>query len=270
MKILALLFAVAFAGCAASGPPRHGETIHRDLVYARRGGRALHVDLYVPAAPRPAPVVVWLHGGSWKYGSKGFHLHLRELTGDGFAVAAVQYRFISQAPWPAPLDDCAEALRWLHANGAHYGIDPRRVALAGESAGGHLAALIGLDQGRSRIKAVCALYPPTDLVALGRRYAKFKRASILTQMFDGDIEDRLDAARAASPVAHVSANSPPFLLWHGRGDFLVPPQQSVALDRALRDAGVESRLVILPGKTHAFGLNRGQLDEVATFFHRHL
>ena len=270
MKILALLFALASAGCAAYGPPRHGETIHRDVVYAQRGDRALHVDLYVPPAPRPAPVVVWFHGGSWEFGSKGFHLHLRELTRDGFAVVSVQYRVISQAPWPAALDDCGESLRWLRANGSKFGIDPQRIVLAGESAGGQLAALVGMREGRSRIKAVCALYPPTDMVALGRRYAKFKRASILTQMFDGDIEQRLDVAREASPLAHVSAHSPPFLLWHGRRDFIVPPQQSVAFDCALREAGVESRLVILGGKTHAFGLNRAQLDEVATFFHRHL
>ena len=271
-RLRALVFALALlcSGCAAYGPAQPGETIHRNIVYAQRGGRALRLDLYVPRTPRPAPLIVWFHGGSWEFGSKGFHLHLRELTREGFAIAAVNYRVISQARWPAQREDCEEAVRWLRANGAGYGADPQRMGLAGESAGGHLAALLGTTEGRPRIKAVCALYPPTDMVALGRRYAKFKDASLITQMFGGRIEDRLAVARDASPVAHVCASCPPFQLWHGQRDFLVPVQQSRALDRALREAGVESHLTVLPGKTHAFGLHRTQLAEVAAFFHRHL
>jgi acetyl esterase/lipase len=270
VRYCALLFALVLSGCAASGPPRRGETIHRNVVFAQRGGRDLRLDLYVPATPRPAPVIVWYHGGSWKYGSKAFHLHLRDLTRAGFAIAAPDYRFLQQARWPAQLDDARDAVRWLRANGARYGIDPQRMGLSGESAGGQLAALVGTMECQPRIKAVCALYPPTDLVALGRRYARFKRASVLTQMFDLEIEDCLDVARNASPLTHVCAQSPPFLLWHGKMDFLVPPEQSVALDHALRAAGVESRLNLLPRKTHAFSLTRLQRDEAAAFFHRHL
>jgi acetyl esterase/lipase len=257
-------------GCAAYGPARHGETIHRNIVYAERGGKKLHLDLYVPAKPRPAPVIVWFHGGGWKYGFKGYNLLVRDLTRDGFAIASVEYRLL-RAGRPCPADeDCRDATDWIRTHGSIYGINGKRIGLAGESAGGHLAALVGTREGRKRVKAVCALYPPTNLVAMGERYAPYKRLSIITQMFGGDIADKRKAAWEASPVAHVSPNSPPFLLYHGDRDWLVPVEQSIELDAALRKVGVSSELIILSGKRHAFHLDDSQLSHVAAFFHKHL
>lgn len=268
---LLLLLAALFSGCAAYETPRRGETIHRSVPFVDRDGKKLALDLYVPAQPRPAPVVLWLHGGGWKYGHRGFNLLVRDLTQHGFAVASVEYRLLSKnARWPAAIDDCHDALAWVHRHGARYGLDPARVAVAGESAGGHLAALLGTQAGQARIGAVCALYPPTDLVAMGRRYSKFKRVSIISQMFDGEIVDRLAAARSASPVAYVSRRSPPFLLYHGDRDWLVPLSQSEALHRRLRAAGIECKLHVVPRAGHAFHLSDAQLREVAQFFHRHL
>jgi dipeptidyl aminopeptidase/acylaminoacyl peptidase len=120
------------------------------------------------------------------------------------------------------------------------------------------------------VKAVLAMYPPTDLVVMGRRYANYGRFSIFSQMFDGTIADRRAEARAASPVIYASRNSPPFLIYHGDKDWLVPPEQSEILDAALRKAGVQSKLVIVKGKGHAFGLDEAQLKQVAAFFHDHL
>jgi acetyl esterase/lipase len=270
VRIFALLLALASAGCATSGPARPGETIHRNIVFAKPGGHPLRLDLYVPAQPRPAPVIVWFHGGSWEFGNKAVHLYLRKLTREGFAIASPEYRFAYQARWPAQIDDARAAVNWVRANGAAYGLDPRRLGLSGESAGGHLAALVGTMEGRPQIKAVCALYPPTDLVALGRRYERFKHANIFTQMFGHDIEDCLDTVRAASPLTHIRAQTPPFLLYHGKLDFLVPVEESRVFDAALRKVGVESRLVILPHRTHAFALTRREQAETATFFHRYL
>ncbi len=265
-----LAISVLLTGCAAYGPARHGETVHRNIPYAERGGRKLSLDLYVPANPRPAPVIVWLHGGGWKYGNKGFNVLVRDLTRDGFAVVSVEYRLLGTARWPAAIDDCHAALEWVRTHGREYHLDPRRVGVAGESAGGHLAALLGTQAGRSRVRAVCALYPPTDLVAMGRRYSRYKRGSIISQMFDGDIEDRRAAAAAASSVTYVSHRSPPFLLYHGDRDWLVPLAQSEALEQRLRAAGVECELKVVPGAGHAFHLDDAQLSDVARFFHRHL
>jgi len=268
---LALLsLATVLGGCATFGPARRGEAIHRNVVYAVRSGKKLHVDLYVPREAKPVPVIVWLHGGGWKYGDKGYHLSIRNLTREGFAIASVQYRLLRNAPWPAQVIDCEEAVDWIRKDGDRYGIDPSRLALAGESAGGHLAALIGTRETRRNVKAVLAMYPPTDLVVMGRRYANYGRLSIFSQMFDGEIANRRAEARAASPVTYASRSSPPFLIFHGDKDWLVPPEQSETLDAALRKAGVESKLVIVKGKGHAFGLDQSQLEQVAAFFRKHL
>jgi acetyl esterase/lipase len=261
---------LAFGGCSTLGPARPGETIHRNVVYALRDGKKLHVDLYVPAQPRPAPVIVWFHGGGWKYGDKGYSLLVRDLTRDGFAIASVQYRLVRTARWPAQIDDCRDALAWLRQNGPRYGIDPRRVGLAGESAGGHLAALLGNQERTPNVRAVCALYPPTDMLLMGEKYAGYRKASIFSQLFGGDIRDRAAVARAASPVTFVGRRSPPFLLYHGDRDWLVPLEQSEVLHKRLCAAGVECELLVERGKGHAFHLDDAQLTRVATFFRRHL
>lgn len=227
------------------------------------------MDLYVPQTARPAPVVVWIFGGSWKYGSNGYHLNLRNLTASGIAIASIQYRLSGTARYPAQLDDCRAAVQWLRTNGARYGIDPRRIGASGESAGGHLASLLGTVEGVSSIRAVCALYPPTDLVALGRMYEDPKRPSDIDKLLGGPIEEKLGLAKEASPVDHVTSSSPPFLIFHGADDTLVPLAQSRELRRRLQRAGVESRLIVVPGKGHWFLLDQSQIAEVARFFQRH-
>ena len=265
-----ILLCLLLGGCATFGPARHGETIHANEVYAVRDGKRLHVDLYVPPTKQPAPVIVWIHGGGWKYGDKGYSLAVRDLTRDGFAIASVQYRLLWGAPWPAQIDDCTDAVAWLRKNGRRYGIDGSRLGVAGESAGGHLAALIGTRQGRPRVRGVFAMFPPTDLVRMGRRFAHYGRFSIFSQMFDGEIADRRTEARAASPLTYVRRNSPPFLLLHGDEDWLVPQEQSELLHDALQKSGVESELLIVNGQGHAFDLNETQLRQVAAFFRKHL
>lgn len=227
------------------------------------------MDLYVPTTPRPAPVVIWIFGGSWKIGSKGYHVNLRDLPRYGIALAAIDYRLSGTATFPAQLEDCAAAAQWLRVHGASLGLDPARVGVAGESAGGHLAALLGTVEGTPRVRAVCALYPPSNLVTLGRRYANPDRPSDIEKLLGGPIEQRLALATAASPVAHVSASSPPFLIYHGAADPLVPIAQSQELHRRLRGAHVESRLVVVPGRGHWFLLDADQVRDVAHFFARH-
>jgi len=266
LLFLASLLAV---GCAAYGPRHPGERIVRNLEFAAPEGKPLRMDLYLPRTPKPAPVVLWIYGGSWKFGSKGFHLNVRDLTQSGIAVAAIEYRMSSEAKYPAQLEDCQAAVAWLRAHGSQHGIDPTRIGASGESAGGHLAALLGTVEGKASIRAVCALYPPTDLVTLGRKYSQPGHESDIEALLGGPIEQKLPLARSASPVEHVTPASPPFLLIHGAKDTLVPLAQSQELDRRLRQSGVESRLLVVAGEGHWFTLTKRQLDEVATFFSRH-
>lgn len=262
--------AVLLSGCAAYSPPRvWGESIHRNIVFASPGGRDLRLDLYLPPkSARPAPVVLWVFGGGWKLGSRGYHLNVRDLTKHGIAIAAMDYRLSDEAKYPAQLQDCQAALHWLQANADQYGLDPKRIAAAGESSGGHLAALLGTIEGREKIRAVFALYPVTDLVAIGRQYAHGNPSDI-ERLLGGPIEEKLDLARAGSPVNHVSPDSPPFLIIHGAKDTLVLPDQSQQLHNRLQAAGVESRLIFLPDKGHWFTLSPAQRDTVAKFFQSH-
>ncbi len=270
-KVILSAFVLLLFGCAAYSPPRvGGEKIHRDIVFASPAGRELRLDLYLPPeSARPAPVVLWVFGGSWKLGSRGYHLNVRDLTRHGIAIAAIDYRLSNEAKFPAQLQDCRAALHWLQANAAQYGLDPNRIAAAGESSGGHLAALLGTIEGREKIRAVFALYPVTDLVAIGRQYAHGNPSDI-ERLLGGPIEEKIPEARAGSPVNHVSADSPPFLIIHGANDTLVLPDQSQRIHDRLRAAGVESRLIFLPEKGHWFNLTPAQRVTVAEFFGRHL
>ena len=265
-----LLFTIALGGCAAGQRHAPGESIHRNLTYAVRGGRSQRLDLYVPAAPRPAPIVVWIHGGGWIAGDKAYRVLVRDLTRDGFAVASVQYRLSYVAPYPAGVDDCADALAWLRANGARYGVDATRLALAGDSSGGHFAALLGTRLGQPRVRAVLALYAPTDLVALNDAHGGGRKQNLIARFLGGPVPDRLREAREANPANDIRANTPPFLFFHGSDDSLVPVEQSELLHRALRRRGIPSEVVVLRGAGHAFGLHGENWRRAVRFFRENL
>ena len=269
-RLCCVFTALWLAGCSTYGPERPGEKIYRDVLFAAPGGHKLRMDLYVPKTAKPAPVVLWMFGGGWMFGSKGYHVNVRDLTSVGIAVASIQYRLSGTAVYPAQLEDCRAAVEWLRANGARYGIDAMRMGASGESAGGHLAALLGAAEGKSRIRGVCALYPATDLIDLGRLYAKRGKLNLIEKLLGGPIEEKLELAAAASPIAHVSPSLPPFLIIHGVRDRVVPLQQSERLFVALADAGVEAQFIVVPDKGHWFRLDNEQFAEVSRFFQVHL
>ncbi|MCE2862652.1 MAG: sulfatase-like hydrolase/transferase [Opitutaceae bacterium] len=219
------------------------------------------LDLYLPekAPATPLPLVVWVHGGGWSKGSKE-NPPLAWLAAEGYAVASINYRLSWLARWPAQIDDVRAALRWLRVHAAKHGLDPDRIAVAGGSAGAHLAAFAGTqpppagEAVSSRVRAVIDLYGPSDLPSMpanrpdrpGEDIARTNGARLL----GGPVPDRLELAREASPLRHVSAGDPPFLILHGDRDPLVPLNQSERLHAALRAAGVSSELVVLPGAGH--------------------
>jgi len=258
----------ALAGCAPYGLPRDGEKVYRNVVFARPEGRPLSMDIYVPESSKPVPVVVWIFGGSWKFGDKGYHLNLRNLTRYGIAVASIQYRLSNTAKYPAQLQDCEASIEWLRKNGGRYAIDPTRIGVSGESAGGHLAALTGLVESTPRIRGVCVLYPVTDLVALTKAYHKQYDYTDMERLLGGRLADRMALAKDGSPVNHVSAFSPPFLIFHGAKDHLVPLAESKNLEARLKTAKVPVHLEVVPDKGHWFQLTPEQVAETADFFHK--
>jgi len=237
------------------------------------GIRPLELDLYLPAGDGPHPVVVFLHGGGWRLGSR--HLAGPAYRGQtptpfervaqaGIAVASVDYRLSGEATFPAQLHDAKAAVRWLRARAGELGVDPDRIAAWGESAGAHLAALLGLvgDQAMegdvgvagtsSAVSAVVAWYAPTDLAAVAADLGvdPHDPATREAQLLGAPAVDVPELAAQASPVTHVSPDAPPFLLLHGAADQLIPCVQSERLYDALVEAGVEAELDIYEDADH--------------------
>jgi arylsulfatase A-like enzyme/acetyl esterase/lipase len=214
---------------------------------------SLLLDLYLPQGRPEAgvPCVLWIHGGAWRHGSKE-QCPLVWLAGEGVAVASINYRLSHLAAWPAQAEDCRTALAWLVANAAEHGIDPARIVVAGASAGGHLAAMLGtVDAAGPRPGGVIDIFGPAHLPTMasdtsGGRYA----ARVITDLLGGPLAERTQQAIDASPITHVSADDPPFLILHGDRDTLVPLEQSNRLQTALEQAGVAVQLLVVPGAGH--------------------
>ncbi|MEL5991100.1 alpha/beta hydrolase fold domain-containing protein [Microbacterium phosphatis] len=230
------------------------------------GFRPLALDVLSPEGAGPHPVVVFVHGGGWRVGdrrtfvptfpaARGFDL----IRAAGFAVVSIDYRLTGEAVFPAQLDDVRAALAWVRAHGPEHGLDATRMVLWGESAGGHLSALAGLDRQRG-VRGVVDWYGPSDLIAFPAPGPDDERPTREESLVGGPIPEHTDLARAASPARRAHAEAPPFHIAHGDADDLVPPAQSEALHEALRAQGVESTLTLVPGAGHMW---RGVADPAA-------
>ena len=257
-----------------------------DLVYGRASGRDLVLDLYLPAGERkrPAPLVVWVHGGGWIGGDKR-PCPTAAMLPFGFATASVGYRLATEAVFPAQIEDVKAAVRWLRAHAATYRLDPDRFGAAGASAGGHLVALLGTAgdaadlEGTggspgvsSRVQAVLDVCGPTDFLQFHGRGAPVgpdTDGGLFDRLLGGRIHEKQDLARRANPIAYVSKDDPPFLLVHGARDTVVPLDQSRLLKEALDAAGVPADLVVVPDAGH--DVVRPEVARAAlAFFAKHL
>jgi acetyl esterase/lipase len=242
---------------------------------AIRGIRPLEVDLWLPPeSGAPAPVAVFLHGGGWRVG--GRHTvgpayagqeptPFERLAQAGVAVASVDYRLSGEATWPAQLHDAKAAVRWLRARAGELGVDAERIAAWGESAGGHLAGLLGLtgddaalegDVGitgpSSTVAAVVAWYAPSDVAAVATDLGgdPDDETTFEALLLGGPPPSLPERAAQASPLGHVSPAAPPFLLLHGAADRVVPRVQSERLYAALVEAGAEAELDVYEDADH--------------------
>lgn len=298
---LALLLAVVAARAAAETAPRpvgnfKGFHAEKDIQYVPGGDPAQRLDLYLPDAPsdKPLPLIVWVHGGGWHGGSKAGCPALG-LVAKGYAAASVEYRFSQKAVFPAQIQDCQAALRWLRANSNKYNLDPNHIGVWGSSAGGHLVSLLGTAGGKKafapiggneeqsdRVQAVCDDYGPADFNTVMQQAADDKNVRNIFKFntpgdpYSGLIGANLGADKqkgdAVSPVHYVSRDNPPFLILHGTHDALVPLAQSEELAAALKEKGVEVLFQRFPGAGHGgpmFG--KPVVNElIQHFFDKHL
>ncbi len=233
----------------------------RNLVYTAPGEPEQRLDIYVPRGEAPEggwPVVLAIHGGGWRRYSKEQYAArvANPLLRAGFAVVAPNYSLSApgRPSWPVPRDQLRQAVRWIHTQADRFQLNDQQIAAMGESAGGHLAALLGTAPGEpdSRVQAVIDFYGPVDLVSLPDQSPEAKFA--INQFLGGAAFD-LAQRRAASPLDHVSPDDPPVLIVQGTADTVVPRAQSDAFAEALGQAGVPYRYVLIPNAPHGFALN---------------
>jgi acetyl esterase/lipase len=268
--------------------------VHRNVIYGHAAEVELKMDLYLPtnATSKVLPVVMYVHGGGWRMGSKSMLAGMpgpAELLQRGYLVAAINYRLAPKYKFPAMLEDAKCAVRFLRAHAQEYNLDPDRIGVIGDSAGGHLVALLGLTDASagfdgqggwsgqsSRVQAVVDFYGPTDFTTESATNSKIGIALIQDAFGAKAAGDPI--LKRASPVTYVSSHAPPFLILHGDHDGLVELKQSVELDEKLKAAGVSSTFVVITNFAHGFtpwGLksspNEAELSKmVADFFDRNL
>ncbi len=248
-------------------------TAHRDIVYVAGGGARQSLDLFIPNGVTKPPLVVFIHGGGWRGGSKE-RLPAMFLTQHGFAVASINYRLVPNALFPAQISDCRAAIRFLRKNAEKYGFDADRIGGWGTSAGGHLVALLGtgaenkeLDGDNKETEGSCALQAVVDF--FGPTQFPMRPNDATIRLFGGTATEKKELMKLASPITHVHAKVPPFLIMHGDADKTVPIEQSQLLADALKAAGNNVTFVTVPGGGHGFGTAVYQ-EKVRTFFQTHL
>lgn len=243
-----LVLCLMAANCLPAPP-----AVRENIEYANLGDVSLRLDAHVPPGPGPHPAAIIVHGGGWVGGDRRLSVQplFAPLEQAGFAWFSISYRLAPQYLFPAPIDDVQRAVRWVRDNAREYNVDPQRIALIGESAGAHLAAMAALRDSEA-VKAVVAFYPPTDLVDLARSSTLLPPA--LKQAVRDDVRGQflLMLLGEMSPISHVKPGMPPFLLVHGTADTVVPYQQSVKLCRRMQDVGAACDLVTVEGARHGF------------------
>lgn len=236
------------------------------------------LDLYLPEPPpegKLSPALVWIHGGGWRGGTKN-EARAKNICGTvasaGYVAVSIDY-VLGDGAWPLNLQDCKNAVRFLRANAAKYRIDPNRIAVAGGSAGGHLALMVALTAGKeglepsapypgvsSDVRCVVNFYGITNLLTRrrnvsdeGKESATQKLMASSMKLFGASSPDD-DVFRIASPVTHVTKNSVPMMTLHGKADPTVDYPQAVELDRVARERGARHELILLDKIGHTFDL----------------
>lgn len=255
----------------------------RGIPFAEPGGIPLFLDLYLPDATENPPLVVFVHGGGWKGGSRK-SCRLSWVAEHGYAVASIEYRLSQEALFPAQIEDTKGALRWLRAHSEKYGYDASRVVVAGTSAGGHLAALLGtsgdfeklegetaahLDQS-SRVQGVINYYGPSDFVRRsGYHPAKTDEPEGgVYRLLGGPVQKNLEAAVNASPVTYITKDDPPMLIFHGDRDKVVFLDQSEWLVKKYEEVGLDVSLEVMAGAGHGWKQTAREKELVLNFLEK--
>ncbi|EOX1296193.1 alpha/beta hydrolase fold domain-containing protein [Vibrio cholerae] len=264
--------------------------VTKDITFKTVDGRVLKLDLYKPKAERiqPYPLLIWVHGGAWKRGSKDDiptknPLLLSSVLQQGYALAAVDYRLSGEATFPAPVQDINDAVNFLYDNALQFHIKADKVVMMGRSAGRHLAGLMGTTNTHSnltfyakpkyQVKAVVSFFGPTDLLALANKGGKETSKQSSVSRFLGDTPSAIpQIAKQASSTSYVNERTPPFIQLHGTVDKQVPLEQSQLLKAKLDEYGINNQLWIEQNVGHSDPIfdTEKHVPKVITFIKEHL
>lgn len=254
--------------------------VTKDVSYAQRPSGELLADLYVPTEDGAYPGVLLVHGGAWRSGNKDQLKFVAErLSHNGFTVMAINYRLAPDHKFPAQIEDCKSAVLWMRRNAARLKLNPNWIAGWGYSAGAHLVSLLGTtdtsagfegpdagsDGVSTRIQLVIAGGTPCDL----RPFPP--EETMLVDFLGATAGEDPKAYERCSPIVYVTKDDPPMFLYHGDADELVPLENAAAMEKTLKETGVEAQLFILPKSKHigaAIDL-RGQIEGL-NFLKAHL
>lgn len=234
---------------------------YKNIAYKRVENRHLYLDIFLPDEENP-PLIMWIHGGGWKELNRTWNLAMPMLE-KGYAVAAVDYRYCDEGTFPTQMLDLKDALLFLRRQAEHYGYDGRKIAVSGDSAGGHLCTLMGVSAGKRdweiiegdySVQAVIDMCGPTEL-SMSLLGKEDEPDNIIAELLGAPVtsERGLSLAASASPITYIDGREPPFLILHGSADPVVSPQHSRLLRNALEEAGVPVMMYLIPGAVHAFG-----------------
>lgn len=267
----------------------------KDVSYIEGGDEAQKLDIYIPTRvpEQPLPLIVHIHGGGWMGGSK-FPCPIAQMVTKGYIVASVEYRFSQKAKFPAQIQDCQAAIRWLRAHRETYHIDPMRVGVGGGSAGGHLSALVGTAGGKDafpkiggnddqsdKVLAVCDFYGPKNFSSVSQQIQEDPHVRNIfmlntpsdpySELIGTNLSDKAKTD-AVSPIHYVSPDNPPILILHGTHDALVPYAQSEEFAAASKAKGVTVLLQKFPGSGHGGGgFNKPQVGAlIQNFFDQYV
>lgn len=261
--------------------------IIRDLKYAQVADQTLNLDLHLPREKARSPLIVWVHGGAWRSGSKK-DMPLAKLIEEGYAVASVDYRLSPQAKFPAQIHDLKATVRFLRGHGDEWRLPTKKILIAGDSAGGHLAALVGVSNGHgelegdvgndrtqsSEVQGIISFYGGANLTTILKQstpHGLSVRVPALDLLLGGQPDDVPVLARLASPVFHVDRRDPPLLLLHGDQDPQMPVNQALELSGAYQKVKAPVKLEIVHGAGHggAIFYDADRLAVMRKFFKRH-
>ncbi|MCC6489566.1 MAG: alpha-L-fucosidase [Candidatus Hydrogenedentes bacterium] len=294
---VAALFAILWGGAAAPAwtqppesppPPPSGYAVDYDVPYSDVSVRQKLDIVYPKETAKACPAVILIHSGGWYTGGKGGESTLRQMyrfAEEGYVALSIGYRLTDEAIFPAAVEDCKLAVRWLRAHAKEYGVDPTRIAAMGASAGGHLSAMLAVTQpgveleGRggyaeesSAIQAAVPVCAPLDLrVPLSKGLAHADDP-LVVQFLGGPLAEKAEEARRASPLSYVRPGLPPMLLVHGSEDKRVDPGQTTRMAEALGKAGCPYEVIIVEGGKHGMGIARDEpvSSQIIAFLNRYL